>query len=148
MTMKDLPELYQPTSLFGQSRKAKTRKMKKLSWLYHSIKTLFFLSLATTQLTIFGIPCIKRFASSGIAEEKIIERQKGLKPPSVTPCPFKHSQQVGGTQVQMMRSHTRITKATKTQPSFCCFFTKVKMVFVILPRKCGRVNDLTSIMST
>ena len=69
------------------------RKREKLSWLYHSAKPLFLLSLATTQLIIFGIPSIERFASSGIAEEKIIESQKALKPPGVTLCPFQHSQQ-------------------------------------------------------
>ena len=68
-------------------------KMKKLSWLYPSSKLLFLLSLATTQLIIFGIPCIERFASSGIAEEKIIESQKGLKPPGITLCPSQHGQQ-------------------------------------------------------
>ena len=70
-----------------------TRKAEKLSWLFHSAKTLFLLSLATTQLIIFGIPSIERFASSGIAEEKIIESPKALKPPGVTLCPFQHSQQ-------------------------------------------------------
>ena len=70
-----------------------TRKMKNLSWLYHSAKLLFLLSLATIQLIIFGIPSIGRFASSGIAEEKIIESQNALKPPGVTLCPFHHGQQ-------------------------------------------------------
>ena len=52
------------------------RKRENLSWLYHSAKPLFLLSLATTQLIMFGIPSIERFASSGIAEEKIIESEK------------------------------------------------------------------------
>ena len=61
--------------------------------LYHSARLIFLLSLATTQLIFFGVPCINRFTSSGIGEEKIFESHRALKPPCVTLCPFQHNQQ-------------------------------------------------------
>ena len=78
---------------FGHNLSRRGNTMAIKDSLYHSARLLFLLSLATTQLIFFGVPCINRFTSSGVGEEKIFESHRALKPPCVTLCPFHHNQQ-------------------------------------------------------
>ena len=78
---------------FGHNLSRRGNTMAIKDSLYHSARLIFLLSLATTQLIFFGVPCINRFTSSGIGEEKIFESHRALKPPCVTLCPFHHNQQ-------------------------------------------------------
>ena len=54
-------------------------------------RPIFLLSLTLLQLYFFGMPALQKYLESGVAEEKVVEKTRSLRPPAVTLCPFKYN---------------------------------------------------------
>ena len=54
-------------------------------------RPIFLLSLTLIQLLFFGLPALQKFSESGVAEEKLVEKGRSLRPPAVTICPYRHN---------------------------------------------------------